>query len=114
MADPSPIGNWVVIMMESRYGRNNSVGMIGVGMSTLQGEGLNKLEAFPLLFYFIANDGSHALNHDDHDPSHDGLHNHGHENSHSLHNHGHNHAPRKGVGAENTLTTSGQREAESQ
>ena len=78
------------------------------------GEILHELEVVPLLFYVIANDGSHALNHDYHDPSHHGPHSRGHENSHSLHNHGHNHYPRKGVGAENTLTTSDQRGAESQ
>ncbi len=96
-------------MREGRYRCNNQGGTIGVEMSTLQGEGLHKLEAFPLLFYLIANDGSHVLNRDDPDPSHHGLHSRGLENSHSIHNH----APRKGVEAENTLTTSDQRAAES-
>ena len=110
----SPFGDCAVIISENRCRRNNHWEVMGEGMSPLQREGLHELEAFPLLFYFIANDGSHAPNHNGHDPSHHGLHSRGLENSRGIHNHGHNHAPRKGVGAENTLTTSDHRGAESQ
>ena len=90
---------------------NRYVGVIGLGMSLLQGEGLNKEEAFPLAFYFISNN---VLNLDDHHPSHHGLHTRGHETGHSIHDHGRDHTPRRVAEVENTLTTSGQREAESQ
>ena len=90
---------------------NRYVGVIGLGMSLLQGEGLNKEEAFPLAFYFISNNDSHVLNHGNHDPSHHGR---GHETGHSIHDRGRDHTPRKGAEAENTLTASGQSEAESQ
>lgn len=66
--------------------------------------------------YLIAHDGVRALIHGDSHPGHEGdIHNHGdrsrgHENSHSIHNY----APRKGVGAEDTPTMSGQPEVESQ
>ena len=66
--------------------------------------------------YLIAHDGVRTLIHGDSHPGHEGdIHNHGdrsrgHENSHSIHNY----APRKGVGAEDTPTMSGQPEVESQ